>query len=93
MAIAIDGNHVTGDVPAGKKLAIYLRDGETEIVDGPAQVDAWRMHRGAELLDNAADVPANIDPPTQAERVDALEALAGKEIVETKVVELRASKE
>lgn len=89
MAIAIEGNHVTCDVPSGQKLAIHLRSGETEIIDGPAQVDTWRMHRGVELLDSAADVPANIDPPTQAETVAALAELAGQQTVQAKVMEMR----
>ncbi len=89
MAITTDGNHVTGKLASGEKLAVYLRNGETEIIDGPADVDVWVMHRGVELLGSADDVPANIDPPTRAETVAALEALAGKDAVLAKVVAQR----
>ena len=86
MAITTDGNHVTGTLASGEKLAVCLRNGETQIIDGPADVDVWVMHRGVEVLDSAADVPDNIDPPTQAETVVALAELAGVEAVKAKVV-------
>ncbi len=91
MAIKTDGNHVTGDVPSGKHLAIFLRDGKTEIINGPAQVDVWKMHRGVALYDFVADVPANIDPPTLAETIAALADLAGEDVVRAKVAAQRAA--